>query len=254
MNLLALTRREILLGAGSLALLGLALLAPPLAQPPHIHAYADTRLWLGLPRAGDVWSNAPFALFGLWGWRVLRGVPAAALAPAARALAALFFAGLVLTALASGGYHLRPDDAGLFIDRLGMSVAFAGLLGLGAATAVSARAGVALAAAVLLAGAASAALCWRSGNMLPWAVLQGGGVVLLLALAMMQPLPGAPTVRWALVIALYALAKAAESADHAVFAVTGQLVSGHSLKHLIAALAAWPVIGALRRLRQNARA
>ena len=45
----------------------------------------------------------------------------------------VFCAGLVLTALCSAIYHWEPDNAGLGLDRLGMAVAFAGLLGLAAA-------------------------------------------------------------------------------------------------------------------------
>ncbi len=134
-----------------------------------------------------------------------------------------------------------------------MTVAFAGLLGLGVASHWRARAGLVLAQAVLLLGALSIAVWAVGGNLLPWALLQGGGMALLLALALLPALPGALPVRWGAVIGLYALAKLLELADHAVFEFSGQLVSGHSLKHVMAACAAWPVISALRRLGQNAR-
>jgi hypothetical protein len=51
------------------------------------------------------------------------------------------------------------------------------------------------------------------------------------------------------------LLPAAPSCDHAIHAATGQLCSGHTLKHLIAALAAAPVIAAAARraARQNGR-
>lgn len=249
---LSLSRAEALWLGALAALALLAAFGPPLAQPPHIHDYADQRAWLGLPCALDVLSNLPFALFGLWGLRVLGRLPAAALDGTQRALAALFFAGLVLTAFASGWYHGRADDAGLFIDRLGMSVAFAGLLGLAVASRISLRAGPWTAPVVLLWGVLGAWVCWRSGNLLPWAVLQGAGVALLLVLSVLRAHPGGLAVRWGAILALYAVAKLAELADHVVFEATGQWVSGHSLKHLVAALAAWPVISALRALGQNA--
>jgi hypothetical protein len=47
------------------------------------------------------------------------------------------------------------------------------------------------------------------------------------------------------VIVFYVLAKLFELGDATVFELTGHLVSGHTLKHLAAALAAWPVIRAL---------
>ena len=56
------------------------------------------------------------------------------------------------------------------------------------------------------------------------------------------PLP----IRWRVVIALYAVAKVLELADHQVWELTGHVVSGHSLKHVVASLAAWPVLAALR--------
>lgn len=246
------SRAEALLLGAVLLLALLAVFAPPLAQAPHFHDFADQRSWFGIPCALDVLSNLPFALFGAWGLHLLGRVPATVLPAAQRQLAALFFAGLLLTALCSSWYHGAPDNAGLMVDRLGMTVAFAGLLGLGVASHVSTRAGRAFAAAVLVLGPASVWAWSVSGNLLPWALLQGGGLVLLLVLAVVRPLAGAPAVRWGLVVAIYAVAKALEQYDAAVFGFTGQLVSGHSLKHLVAAFAAWPVISALRSLGQNA--
>ncbi|MDZ4076242.1 MAG: hypothetical protein U1E04_15985 [Hylemonella sp.] len=246
------SRAEAVLLGAVLLLALLAVFAPPLAQAPHFHDFADQRSWLGLPCALDVLSNLPFALFGAWGLHVLGRVPATALPAAQRQLATLFFAGLILTALCSAWYHGAPDNAGLVVDRLGMTVAFAGLLGLGVASHVSTRAGRAFTATVLVLGPVSVAAWATSGNLLPWALLQGGGLLLLLVLAVMKPWPGALAVRWGLVVAIYAVAKGLEQYDAVVFEWTGQLVSGHSLKHGVAAFAAWPVISALHLLGQNA--
>jgi hypothetical protein len=108
----------------------------------------------------------------------------------------------------------------------------------------------------LLIALMSAALPLTHGNVLPWAVVQFGGVALIVWAACQRPVTGAMGVHLGAFIALYALAKALEMGDATVFHATGGAISGHSLKHLVAALAAWPVFAALRRLplRQNAAA
>jgi len=236
------------------ALAALAALLPATGLPAGYHDFADQRTLLGLPHALDVLSNLPFAVMGAWGLWWLRRVPLDRLGTAQRGLAGLFFIGLIATAFCSSGYHLDPHDAGLCIDRVGMSLAFAGLLGLAAADRISARAGVALAALVAVAAPATALVAWLGGNMTPWAVLQGGGLVLLAALALRRPQPRALGFSIIGVIAFYAVAKALELADAPVFALTQQLISGHSAKHLVAALAAWPVVRALQSLARGAPA
>jgi hypothetical protein len=251
---ITLTRAESRLAALCGLLLLAALFGPSVAQPGHYHAFADARSLWGVPNALDVLSNLPFALAGGAGLWLLRGDPRRALPGVQGACARLFFAGLLLTALCSGWYHLRPDDAGLAVDRAGMSVAFAGLLGLLVAAKVGERAGGLLAAALLVLAPAAVATCLLAGNVLPWALVQAGGLLLILVLGFAPTRPGALHVRWSAVLAAYALAKLLEAGDHAVYEASGQLLSGHTLKHLVAAVAAWPVLSAVAALRpgQNA--
>lgn len=243
---------NLLLFALSAAFL-LACLGPAVAQHAHYHGFADQRGWWGLPYAMDVLSNLPFAIGGVWGLLALRAYQPAPAQGAHRSLATLFFAGLVLTSLCSGFYHWQPDNAGLLVDRLGMVVVFAGLLGLAAADRVSARAGWATAGVVLLLGPISVLVWAASGNLLPWVVLQGGGMLLLLVLATRRPVAGAWGVPLGGVIALYAIAKFLELGDHTVFAWTHGAISGHSLKHVVAAMAAWPVIAVMQNVAQDAQ-
>ena len=227
-------------------LLATAIFGPEVMQPIHQHDFADQRFLGYLPCAADVLSNLPFAL---WGFAGLVVVPKAKLSPGMASLAVLFFAGLIITAGASSWYHLQPNNDGLAIDRLGMTVAFAGLLGLAAADRASLRAGVILSGLTLALGSLSVWAWSMSGNVLPWLVLQFGGMALILWLATRQPMPnakGALAIRWGVVILIYAAAKVLELADHAVYDLTSQLISGHSLKHIVASFAAWPVISALR--------
>lgn len=246
------TRAEAGLLLGVVALLALAVFGPVLPAGEHQHGFADQRALWGIPCALDVLSNLPFAIAGVWGLWALRRLATGALDHTSRGLATLFFAGLVCTAVGSSVYHWQPLDAGLLWDRLGMVLPFAGLLGLAAASRVSERAGWATAGAVLLSGPL-AVLWWvHTGNLMPWAVVQLGGMLVVLALACLPRRDGALAVHLGAVIGLYAVAKLFEAADHAVFDATYHWVSGHSLKHVFAAGAAWPVLMALAALRNSA--
>lgn len=246
---------------GLLALWVIAWLAEPsllsmtgLALNPHGHAhlhahghpFVDARSWWGVPNTRDVLSNLPLVLAGATG---LCFLPGRALArPTANALR-VFFAGLILSGLGSAVYHWAPDAGSLVIDRLGMAVAFAGVLALAVAERVGQRESRSFLPAALAAAAVSAALPQLQGNVLPWAVVQFGGMGLVAWLALRSPASGALGVSLAGLIALYAVAKALELGDEAVFRATGEWVSGHSLKHVAAACAALPVLWSLRQHR-----
>ena len=260
-------RAEWALCAACAVALLLAVVLPATGLPAGYHDFADQRGALGLPHAMDVLSNLPFALAGAWlfvlrrrGQRLnhrqmypigsMHGVP---LSNERKAAHTAYFhvgvigLGLLATALCSGIYHWHPVDASLCIDRLGMSVAFAGVLSLAVSDRISARAGMRLALPLLLAAVGAALWAWRMGNMTPWAVVQGFGLLLLLALSWRQPQPGALGVRWVWMVVAYGVAKALEVGDAQLFALSHGWVSGHSLKHVAAALAVLPIGLALRR-------
>lgn len=224
--------------------------------------FADMRAWHGLPFAMDVASNLPFAVFGVWGLLRLRRFDTLherLRSAAALDCAWLFFAGLVFTAAGSVFYHLQPDALRLAADRAGMAIAFAGMLGLAVCERVSLRAGWPAACVAFAGGLMAVAVYHERGDVLPWAVVQFGGMALVLGLALLRPVPGAMGLKLGAVIFFYAAAKLLELGDHWVFEATGQVVSGHTLKHLVAACAAWPVLQGVdgltcRALRHNPRA
>lgn len=213
----------------------------PVAQLADYHDFADQRRLWGIPHALNVLSNLGFALVGLWGLQRTRAMSLTpTLARGARGYR-LFLVALVLTALGSGYYHLAPDNARLFWDRVPIALASAGLLAaVHAETSprVPPRDGTWLLA---IAGVASVAW-WR------WTDRQGHGdlgpylLMNLLPLALIplwQAIHGAPRAdrrAFLLAIALYAAAKVAELNDREVHALLG-FASGHTLKHLLATAA-----------------
>ncbi len=224
-------------GALALALAAFALLAPPLATPQAFRTLADTRSFLGIPNFADVVSNVPLLLVGLWGLHATRfdGWPWR-----------VTFLMVALTGPCSAYYHLAPDDARLMWDRLPISMAFMALLAAVLGERIGARTGVRLLVPLLLAGAASV-LYWRwsvlqgAENILPYAAVQFGGMAAIVLAVLLFPARYTRGGDFFAAFGLYALAKLAEGMDAEIYAL-GQIVSGHTLKHLLAACAvAWLV-------------
>ena len=245
---------KLLMAVAALAMLATA--GPFVSQPSSYHDFADQRVLWQLPFAMDVLSNLAFAAWGAiciglaWPWPRLGHVAREASSVQGN-MALLFAVGLLITTSCSGWYHLHLSDAGLAIDRVGMVFAFAGLLGLAAGGRAGTQAGLWLAACVLLFGPLSV-LAWSlTGNVTPWLVLQFGGLALLVWFACLDTLEGALPIRWSLVIMFYAAAKCMELADYNVYEWTGHVLSGHSLKHVVASCAAWPVVSALLQQRTH---
>lgn len=221
---------------------------PPIAQPQWYHGFADRRAWLGVPNFFDVASNAPFLIVGAAGLaRLSAGVFAD---PRERWPYAVFFAGLVVTGIASGWYHLEPTDARLAGDRLAMSVIFAGFTAAVLTERLGLRCGLAALPALLVAGPA-AVLWWAAteaagaGDLRAWGLVQFTPMLLVPLLLWWMPARYSRGGDLLAVLGLYALALALEWLDRPIFELTGS-VSGHTLKHLTAALAGY---GLLRHLR-----
>lgn len=238
----------LLLGA---ALAGTVALLLPLAQPLSYHDFADQRAFFGIPHCLNVVSNLaflPVAAAGLGRLRRSSGTGLVGHTP--RLPYALFFLALAATGLGSAWYHLAPDNARLFWDRLPMSVAFASLLGAVIAERLSVRAGLLLLAPLVLAAAATV-LYWRwsaaagAEDVLPYFALQAYALLAVLLLISMGP-PRDRLGRYLLpTVALYGAALASEWLDQPLFAL-GQIVSAHTVKHLLAALAAYQLVRLLR--------
>jgi len=228
-----------------------ALVAPALPQPGTYHAFADQRGALGIPNFGDVASNAGFLIAGLAGLAIVLGGRARFEFSSERWPWIVFFAGLVLTAFGSAYYHLAPDNERLFWDRLPITVALMALLSSQIVERIGVRVGVALLVPMLVIGAATV-VYWRAtelagaGNLMPYVILQGYTVLIMLWLALALPsrYTRGTDILW--IFAWYVLAKVFEALDVQIFAI-GNVISGHSLKHVAAAMSGFVACAMLAR-------
>ncbi len=230
-------RRRAAILTAAVTVLGLFVVCsrPPTPQPPEYHDFVDTRAWLGIPNAGDVLSNLAFLVVGAL------GLVAARRPSGVRPQYLVFFTGVALTAFGSAYYHLAPDNPRLVWDRLPMTLGFMGLLAAIIGERIDVRRGRQLLAPLLALGLASV-LHWiwsesqGAGDLRPYAAVQFLSLLVIVTLLLAAPRRFSHAgLLWA-GLACYALAKALEALDAEVFAATGELVSGHTLKHLAAAL------------------
>ena len=216
------------------AIVPLALLfsRPPLAQDPAYHVLADTRVFLGIPNFGDVASNVAFLLVGIAGLRLCRAGDGTG---AVRSWT-VFFLGVALVFLGSGWYHWSPDDASLVWDRLPMTVAFMGLLVAVVTEHAESRFERALLVPAVAVGIASVAGWVWTGDLRAYLWVQAAPLICVLYVLIAYR--GRYTHRLYLAAAFvaYALAKGAEFRDQQIYELTAHAVSGHTLKHLLAAL------------------
>jgi hypothetical protein len=217
-------------GLTAASLAGLLLLSP-IAQDQGYHQFADERTLFGIPNFWNVVSNLPFLWIGAAGLRRFRNDPATV----------VFFLGVFLTGIGSSYYHWNPNDDTLFWDRLPMTLSFAAILALVVEERVSARGGAILLWPALAIGVFSL-LLWRWTDDLRlyfWVQFFPGLAVILLFLLYSPKYTG--TYYWIAAGALYALAKLFEFTDEAVYSA-GNLLSGHTLKHLAAAAACFAIL------------
>jgi hypothetical protein len=227
------------------------LLAPRIAQPLDYHNFADQRSFLGITNFGDVASNLPFALVGLWGLIALPRIQFRD--QRERYPYLLVFLGLFLTAFGSSYYHLCPNNDRLLWDRLPMTIVFMSLVSAVIAERISLKAGLCLAPPLFALGIGSVLLWYRSellgaGDLRLYAAVQiYAGLVLLMALVF--PAKYTRSRDLGIVVAFYALAKILELLDRPIFAAL-HVVSGHTLKHLAGGAAGYWILRMLQKRRE----
>jgi hypothetical protein len=244
---------SVILGIVTVSIATFALL-PPIPQMADYHHYADNRAFFGIPNFLNVITNLPFfwlawqGLIGL-GKRTLTGIISEL-----HGLYTVFFIGILLTGFGSGYYHWHPTNASLLWDRLPLTIDFMAFFAVIIGETLSIAAAKRSLFLLIFLGMASV-FYWY------WGEQQGHGDLRFYGLVQFLPMLLIPLMlilghtcfsrnyySWG-VLAAYAAAKLAEYGDKAIFAVTGGIISGHSIKHLLAVTGVWLFLAALKHRR-----
>lgn len=234
--------RHLLMLAIVLGSLAITMSRQAFGQNPDYHNFADRRMFLGIPNFFDVASNITFLIVGLAGLKVSLGKDLGRL----RNAWIVMFAGVALVSAGSAYYHWKPDNQTLVWDRLPMTIAFMALFVALLGEYISEKFSVLLVPAILM-GLASV-LCWHWFDDLRF--YYWVQIIPLLTVLVVIILYRAPfSHQWMLLLALvfYGLAKASEVGDTEIFALSGGLVSGHTIKHLLSALGCLSILFMLQK-------
>jgi len=195
----------------------------PIPQAVIYHNFADRRSFFGIPNFLNVTSNFPFVIIGMIGLHLIKK------STASRKVNIIYFfmfIGVLLTGIGSAYYHNNPNNDTL-AEKIDLKMGFAMLFPL------------------LIIGIAGV-LWWHitelkgEGDLRPYILVQYYPIVfiplILIFFALFNDRRGLSQLVWAVI--WYVIAKLFEQFDHEIFSVT-KFISGHTLKHLSAAVATW---------------
>jgi len=226
-----------------------------IAQDIAYHNFSDFRTIFNIPNFWNVLSNLPFLIVGFMGLYKLFVKKNLHIINEMQTAYALLFFGVFLVAFGSGYYHLAPNNQTLVWDRLPMTIAFMAMFAIIIAEFISIRLGKTLLWPLLIAGVASV-FYWH------FTELQGKGDLRFYAVIQFYPMLVMPIIllcfksrfdhlnAYWILFASYALAKVFEHFDQAFYSILGFAMSGHSVKHIVAALGLYVLLLAYQQRKE----
>ena len=228
----------------------------PIPQDAAYNNFADQREILGIPNFWNVISNIPLFLVGLIG--TIAGIKKKWVGFDTPAYGAylLFFIGVGFIGLGSAYYHFNPNTNTLFWDRLPMALSFMAFFSLIITEHLHEKLGRAMLWPLIVLGCGSV-LYWHwseqsgAGDLRPYALVQFLPIVLIPFIVITCQSRYTRSKDLYVVLLAYLAAKLAEHFDGFLYTLT-KVLSGHTLKHFLAAFAAFWLFRMLRLRRRAA--
>ena len=212
----------------------------PIPQDPQYHQFADQRSFFDIPNTLDVTSNLFFALIGISGLFHLCVRRSLLIVQSLLPVYVLFFVALVAIAPGSVYYHWNLDNQSLAWDRLPMTLVFMSFFSIIIGERVSQRLAKLIFLPLLIVGVWSIVYWYQGestghGDLRPYGLVQYLPMLLIpLILLSFKPKFSSDRAIWWF-CGCYLIAKGFELLDHQIFDFLG-IISGHSLKHLVASI------------------
>jgi len=228
---------------------------PNIPQPKEYHQFSDARTFLYIPNFLDVISNLFLLAASIFGLKLLfdprEGGERARFENRSEEVPyVFFFVGAGLACFGSIYYHWSPNNFSLAWDRIPIAIMAVSFLTIVINERVSQKAGFFLLPVLLLLAIFSVSLWYLTelsgnGDLRLYLMVQFLPMILVLYMLFFMPSRYSRGNRFAWMLGIYALAKAAEMFDQEIFDAL-IWVSGHTIKHILAALAIFALAEMLR--------
>lgn len=204
----------------------------PIHQDQEYHNFADSATLFSIPNFWNVISNLPFVIIGVIGLIKVMSIKEYPL----KSNFVVFFVGIFFTGFGSGYYHFNPNDTTLIWDRLPMTISFMSFLSIIIGEFIDSNKGKKFLPSFLFIGMLSIVYWIFSEDLRFYALIQFLPILLILIILFLSKKELAYKKYFWLIIVFYTIAKFLESYDDFIYSVTYKMISGHSLKHIAAAV------------------
>lgn len=222
---------SVILLAVIIPLLWLFFFKEPMTQNLAYHNFADQRNWVGINNFMDVMSNLGFIWVGIIGLKNAQKLNQYKLSWV------VFYIGVLLVAPGSAYYHLWPNNDTLVWDRLPMTIGFMGIFTAIMAETFKLKKEKTILFSLIALGIYSVIHWVVFDDLRLYFWVQLTPLLSILLIALMYNSESIKGFYLLGTFTFYMLAKLTEKYDTQIFSATFEGVSGHSLKHLLAAIA-----------------
>lgn len=203
---------------------------PNISQDLEYHNFADQRTIFWIPNFLDVVSNVGFLFVGICGFGVKTMNTFAT---------NIYFGGVMATCFGSAYYHLDPNNTTLVWDRLPMAITFMALLVGILEKRVNRFFGKMVVQILFILFGILSVVWWALYDDLKLYILAQFGSLAYIIYLLYKQRKYRDNHLLNMAILFYVVAKVLELFDKQTFYITQEMVSGHTLKHLAAAVGAW---------------
>jgi len=208
----------------------------PIVQNIDYHYFIDSQNIFSIPNFNNVISNIGFVLIGCFGFTKVKN--------SENNLLYFLQGGIFLTGIGSGYYHWHPNNTTLVFDRLPMVIVFMTFFTFIISNYISSK-NYKIYFSLLLGTGIASVLYWsytesiEMGDLRPYVLVQFLPLLLIPIILLLFKQKNNNTYYIFPVLAFYILAKLSEHFDKFIYTFSNEIISGHSIKHLLAAMAAY---------------